>query len=166
MAHYQQAIIGLGGNLDNPQQSVTQAIALLSELPSTKLVKASSLYASKPQGPQDQPDFINAVAMIETKLAPMALLASLQTLEKQMGKVKKRHWGERLIDLDILLFADRIIDLPQLTIPHPQIPFRDFVLLPLAEIMPDCEIPKYGKVADLIAELSESFLYPLEESNE
>lgn len=123
------------------------------------LMSASSLYASKPQGPQDQPDFVNAVAKIKTQLSATSLLASLQTLEKEQGKVKKRHWGERVIDLDILLYGSVTIQTTTLTIPHPEIPYRDFVLLPLSELV--LELPLLGNVSNLIDALDETYVYPL-----
>jgi 2-amino-4-hydroxy-6-hydroxymethyldihydropteridine diphosphokinase len=156
------AVIGLGGNLENPQIQVQRAIQALSELPQTQLLKASRLYASKPQGPQDQPDFINAVAIIQTALNPYDLLAACQELESTLGKRKVRHWGERLIDLDILLYDDVCLQTPQLTLPHAFLAQRDFVLLPLQEIWPDCDIVNLGKVTDLVNNLTETFVLPID----
>lgn len=155
------AVIGIGSNLDSPKDQVIRAIDSLNRLDGCQLLASSSLYASKPQGPQDQPDFVNAVAVIETTLSPQALLARLQALEIRQGKNKLRHWGERVIDLDILLYGQQVIHTDDLQVPHPQMAHRDFVLLPLQEILPDCEIPGVGAVGDLVNQLTETFVIPL-----
>lgn len=155
------AFIGIGSNLQNPVDQVKKAISALESLPDSRLVSVSSLYASKPQGPQDQPDFVNAVARLETGLSASNLLCALQSIEKKQGKVKKRHWGERLIDLDILLYDAVTIDTPELVIPHPELTNRDFVLLPLAELIED--LPIFGRVATLIEALEETFVFPMTE---
>lgn len=131
------AYISLGSNLNNPQKQLKHALEAISNLENTTLLARSSFYASKPQGPSDQPDFLNAVCKISTQLDPFTLLNALQTIEKAQGKKKIRHWGERCIDLDILLYDQDIIETPDLTIPHPQMLNRDFVLVPLAEIAPE-----------------------------
>lgn len=160
MASLHTAYIGLGSNLDNPAQQIRSALTTLAALADTQLLKSSSLYASKPQGPQDQPDFVNAVCQLQTSLTPVALLDTLQAIEQQQGKVKKRHWGERLIDLDILLFDDQIIETSRLTVPHKEIAGRDFVLLPLQEISPGLVIPGLCSVDDLIKQLETTFVVP------
>lgn len=147
-----EAFIGIGSNLDSPQQQVNKAIECLNTLPNTSLVAASSLYRSAPIGPQDQPDFINAVALIATKLKPIELLDQLQQLEKQAGRVKLRHWGERCLDLDILLYGNQTIDHQRLTVPHKEISNRAFVLMPLVEIRPHQQLPS-GKLAKELLEL-------------
>ncbi len=157
----QIAYLGLGSNLSEPLEQVKAALRSIANLPDTKLVATSSFYASKPLGPQDQPDFINAVCQIETALPPLALLKALQLIEREQGRIKKRHWGERLIDLDILLYANQKIQTPELTVPHSQMHLRDFVLIPLAEMAPNLEIPEYGAVEKLIEGLEDSFLIPL-----
>lgn len=153
--------IGLGGNLDNPLSQLQSAVVHLESLPETTLVRCSQFYGSKPLGPDDQPDFINAVCQIETQLSPQVLLSALQKIEIEQGRIKKRHWGERLIDLDILLYADEIIKTADLTIPHAEIALRDFVLIPLAEIAPGLVIPGLGCVETLISNLEISYLKPL-----
>jgi len=153
--------IGLGSNLDDPKYQVQQAILALKQLPKTQWGQVSSLYASKPQGPQDQPDFVNAVAQLQTQLSPHELLAHLQEIEQQQGKVKVRHWGERVIDLDILLYDNLQINTEDLMIPHPQMHLRDFVLIPLAEISPNQILPGLGKVTDLVSQLTTSYLKAL-----
>ena len=154
--------LGLGSNLDQPLKQLQQALSQLHEHPAMNLVKSSQFYASRPLGPQDQPDFVNAVAAIQTSLQPLELLAELKKMEAEQGRIKKRHWGERLIDLDILYYGDAQVNLPNLQIPHAEIANRDFVLLPLAEIAPDLVIPNLGKVTDLITHLKETFVIPIQ----
>lgn len=145
------AYIGLGSNLEQPDQQIANAIRELGALPDTRLIAASSLYQSAPVGPQDQPDFINAVALIETALTPLTLLDQLQCLEQQAGRVRLRHWGERTLDLDILLFGNEHVQHPRLTVPHKEMKNRAFVLLPLTEIAPDLRLPCGNTVASLLA---------------
>lgn len=153
--------MGLGSNLSDPVKQVNRALRSLDELVQTRVVRCSKLYGSVPQGPQDQPDFVNAVCLLETQLTPLDLLLALQGIEQAQGRVKKRHWGERLIDLDILLFDGLAISLPELTIPHVEIANRDFVLMPLFEIEPDVNIPNQGSVRSLISQLKTSYLHPI-----
>lgn len=134
------AYIGLGSNLDGPERRVEHALAALDRLPLTRLITASPRYASSPVGPQDQPDFINAVACIATRLSPLALLDQLQALEQQHRRLRLRHWGPRTLDLDLLLFDDLVLDLPRLKLPHPAMHERAFVLVPLSDIAPDLTI--------------------------
>lgn len=129
-----QAYIGLGSNLDEPAQRIEQAIKALDGLPLTQLVAVSPRYVSKPVGPQDQPDFVNAVACVSTRLSPLALLDQLQALEQRQRRQRQRRWGPRTLDLDLLLFDDLSLDLPRLKLPHPAMHERAFVLAPLADI--------------------------------
>ncbi|MCK0766240.1 2-amino-4-hydroxy-6-hydroxymethyldihydropteridine diphosphokinase [Chromohalobacter beijerinckii] len=131
------AYIGLGSNLDEPREHVSRALNELDALPLTHLAGHSSLYASAPVGPQDQPDFINAVARVFTRLSPLALLDQLQALEQRHRRVRQRHWGPRTLDLDLLLYAHLEWRTPRLTLPHPAMRERAFVLVPLAELAPD-----------------------------
>ncbi|WP_251975680.1 2-amino-4-hydroxy-6-hydroxymethyldihydropteridine diphosphokinase [Salinicola avicenniae] len=131
------AYIGLGSNLETPREQLRRALRSLDALPLTQCVARSSLYASAPIGPQDQPDFVNAVAAIHTRLSPLALLDQLQALEQRHRRVRRRHWGPRTLDLDLLWYAGLAQYHPRLTLPHPQMPYRRFVLEPLAEIAPD-----------------------------
>ncbi|WP_249975233.1 2-amino-4-hydroxy-6-hydroxymethyldihydropteridine diphosphokinase [Vreelandella olivaria] len=130
-----RAYIGLGSNLENPVTQVRQALIELNDLPLGRLVAASSLYATPPVGPQDQPDFINAVAAIETRLSPLALLDQLQALEQRHRRRRLRHWGPRTLDLDLLLYDQQAINHPRLQVPHPEMHERGFVLIPLAELV-------------------------------
>jgi len=141
--------IGLGSNLEQPQQQILTAIKDIKAIAGVTLVAQSSLYHSPPMGPQDQPDYINAVVAVETELAPLALLDALQSIEQSHGRVRKRHWGERTLDLDILLVDDRVINETRLSVPHPGIAERAFVVYPLAEIAPDLTIPGKGKLSDI-----------------
>ena len=136
----QLAYIGLGSNLESPVEQVREALHELALLPLSRVIAASSLYASRPVGPQDQPDFINAVAALETHLSPLALLDQLQALEQQHRRRRQRHWGPRTLDLDLLLYANNAIDKPRLRVPHPHMTSRAFVLLPLAEIAPSLNL--------------------------
>jgi 2-amino-4-hydroxy-6-hydroxymethyldihydropteridine diphosphokinase len=143
--------IGLGGNLENPAARLCRTLARLDQLPDTRVIRHSSLYGSRPVGPADQPDFINAVAELETELTPLALLDKLQGLENDAGRVRTRHWGERTLDLDILLLDDRVVNEPRLRIPHPELEHRGFVLVPLAEIAPALRLPDGRRVDALRA---------------
>lgn len=141
------AFIGLGSNLDGPDNRLRRAFDALGALPDTRLVAHSSLYRSAPVGYLDQPDFVNAVAQIETGLAPHDLLQALLGLEHHQGRERTFRNAPRTLDLDVLLYDDQILREPHLTIPHPQMHLRAFVLEPLLEIAPDCVIPGIGSAA-------------------
>lgn len=143
-----RAYIGLGSNLEQPQQQVCAAMSALGELPDTRLLARSSLYHSAPVGYADQPDFINAVALIETALAPQALLQGLLALEQQFGRVRTFLNAPRTLDLDILLYDDLVIADTNLVVPHPRMHERAFVLLPLAELAAGLQIPGKGSVSE------------------
>jgi len=140
------AWIGLGSNLDDPARQVNTALAALDRLPQSRLLACSGLYRSAPMGPQDQPDYMNAVAGLETALPAGALLEALQAIEQAHARVRGEHWGPRTLDLDILLYGDDVIDSPQLSVPHPGLAQRNFVLAPLAEIAPQLSVPGLGSV--------------------
>jgi len=142
--------VGLGSNLDDPRRQLESAFEALAALPETVLVTRSSLYRSAPMGPADQPDYLNAVAALDTELAPLALLDALQDIEQAQRRVRSRRWGPRTLDLDLLLYGDRQIDLPRLQVPHPGMHQRCFVLLPLLEVAGDIEIPERGRVSALL----------------
>jgi 2-amino-4-hydroxy-6-hydroxymethyldihydropteridine diphosphokinase len=149
-----RAYIGLGSNLDQPQRQVRQALGELGALLQTRSIVSSRLYLSAPMGPPDQPDYINAVAGLETTLGSYELLTELQAIEQRHGRIRRRQWGERTLDLDLLLYGDSEIKTPELIVPHPGLHQRAFVLCPLAEIAPEVIIPGYGRVADLAAQCS------------
>jgi 2-amino-4-hydroxy-6-hydroxymethyldihydropteridine diphosphokinase len=150
--------IGLGANLDQPQQQLEQALIELAKLENSTLVAQSSLYYSKPVGPQDQPDYVNAVALLETSLKPLALLDALQQLEQDHGRIRKRHWGERTLDLDIILIDDQIIASERLNVPHPFAQQRSFVLYPLSEINPQLVFPDGIALEQLLTELDNDLI--------
>ncbi len=156
------AYIGLGSNLDHPRQQIKDALAELGLLDQTTLLTASSLYSSPPMGPADQPDYINAVAQIETMLQPLQLLEALQGIEQAHHRIRKRHWGERTLDLDLLLYDDLEMLTPQLQIPHPGITQRAFVLLPLLEIAPQIVIPGKGQAKKYRHSLKDQEIVKLE----
>ncbi len=131
-----KAYIGLGSNLHQPLAQVQEAIEELKKHPHLKDLLVSPIYGSKPVGPQDQPDFINAVASVKTQLGPHDLLDVLQSLEQEHGRVRKRHWGERTLDLDLLTYGCAEIRTPRLTVPHPLLFERSFVLYPFAALAP------------------------------
>lgn len=144
------AFVGLGSNLADPAAQVSQALDALNGLPQTRLLKKSSLYRSAPVGYLDQPDFINAVAQVETELAPHVLLDALLALEQECGRTREFRNAPRTLDLDVLLYDDLVHHEHGLTIPHPQMHLRAFVLQPLLEIAPDCKIPGVGLAADAV----------------
>ena len=136
-----ETIIGMGSNLDHPEEQVITACRELSRIPETILVQMSSLYSSVPVGPQDQPNFVNSVALLRTELNPEQLLDALQDIENRHRRVRLRHWGPRTLDLDILFFGSAVIDTERLQIPHPEFRNRVFTVIPLLEILPDFRIP-------------------------
>ena len=144
------ATIGLGSNLGNPIDQIERAIEAIDSLPLCRVVAVSGLYANPPIGPQDQPDYVNAVAEIETSLGPEALLRALKGLERAAGRSFTRHWGERMLDLDILAFGRREMHTATLTVPHPELANRHFVLAPWLEIRPDATLPDGRRLADLL----------------
>ncbi len=147
----QTAFIALGANLEGPLTQIRNAFAELDTLPKTKLIARSSLYRSAPVGNVNQPDFINAVAKLETTLTPRELLAALLEIERRHGRRREFLNAPRTLDLDLLLYGDLIHHEHGLTIPHPRMHQRAFVLSPLHEIAPDSVIPGIGSVADLLA---------------
>ena len=152
MDRWQPAYVGVGSNLDDPRAQVLAALERLGRLPKTRLVLASRLYRSRPFGPVAQPDFVNAVAGVITQLDPKALMGELHAIESAMGRPEQHeHWGPRIIDLDLLAQGRERREEPHLTLPHPGIVERNFVLYPLAEIAPDLVLPGLGRVADLAA---------------
>ena len=144
--------IGIGSNLQQPIEQVRQALLRLAEIHQSRLLAYSPLYRSTPLGPADQPDYINAVAALATELAPLDLLAALQTIERQQGRVRSgEHWGPRTLDLDLLLYGDQQISNDRLIVPHPGLGERNFVLYPLYDIAgADLQIPGMGLLGQLL----------------
>jgi len=155
--------VGLGSNLDDPISQLTRAIEELHQIRKTKLLIASSFYRSNPMGPQDQPDYINAAAKLETHLGPLELLDELQIIEQQHHRVRKQQqWGPRTLDLDLLLYGDQQIHHERLTVPHYAMHERAFVLYPLSEIDPELIVPGLGTLSSLIDNFSREDLQRLE----
>ena len=142
--------VGLGSNLDDPQDQILRALQALDGLPHTRMLARSSLYRSAPVGYLEQPDFINAVAQLETALSPRALLDALLGLERESGRTREFRNAPRTLDLDVLLYDDLRCHEHGLTIPHPQMHLRAFVLRPLLEIAPACVIPGIGKAEEAL----------------
>jgi 2-amino-4-hydroxy-6-hydroxymethyldihydropteridine diphosphokinase len=142
--------VAIGSNLNDPPARVREAFERLAALPSTRLVSRSRLYQSRPMGPQDQPYFVNAAAGLLTELPARELLGGLLNIEAAMGRQRHERWGPRVIDLDLIWLLDAIIDEPGLTVPHPGVSTRNFVLYPLADIAPTLAIPGQGEVSELL----------------
>lgn len=144
--------IGLGSNLEQPVNQVKKARIAINRLEKVQEAAFSSLYRSSPMGPKRQPDYINAVMAVNTSLIPIALLRCLQQIENQQGRIRKgQRWTARTLDLDMLLYSDQQIDIPDLQVPHYGIADRAFVLYPLNEIAPELDIPGFGHISDLVA---------------
>ncbi|MDD5175532.1 MAG: 2-amino-4-hydroxy-6-hydroxymethyldihydropteridine diphosphokinase [Sterolibacterium sp.] len=144
------AYVALGANLGDPLKTISAAIQALTEIPSTNLARASSLYRTAPVGLKNQPDFINAVVLLQTSLAPIQLLEELFNIEAHFGRLRSVANAPRTLDLDLLLHGDSILNDVQLTLPHPRMHQRAFVLVPLLEIVPDCRIPGHGRASELL----------------
>jgi 2-amino-4-hydroxy-6-hydroxymethyldihydropteridine diphosphokinase len=158
------AYIGLGSNLAEPVAQVRTAFAQLGALPGTRLQATSSLYRSAPVGYLDQPDFVNAVARLETSLAPRELLAALLELEQTHGRTREFQNAPRTLDLDLLMYDDLVHHEHGLTVPHPEMHKRAFVLLPLLEIAPDCVIPGAGRAAEAMQACTDQLLERMEDA--
>lgn len=146
-----KVFIGLGSNLDEPLSQLKKAIDSLRQSENIELRNVSSFYSSSPMGPQDQPDYINAVVELSTELSAENLLDCLQKIENQQGRVRSERWGARTLDLDILLYGDEVINTARLIVPHCGISERDFVLYPLRDLVDeDFGIPNAGKIKQLL----------------
>ncbi len=151
---WRPAYVGVGSNLDDPASQVRRGYEALAELPDSCFATCSGLWRSAPMGPPDQPDFVNAVAAFLTRLEPRELLRALQAVETARGRPQDHaRWGPRILDLDLLVLGGLVVREPGLSIPHPGIPERNFVLLPLAEIAPHLIVPGMGSVAKLLSGL-------------
>jgi 2-amino-4-hydroxy-6-hydroxymethyldihydropteridine diphosphokinase len=148
--HWYPAYVGLGSNMSGPVRQLETTFEMLGAIAQTRLVRHSSLYRSAPFGGIEQPDFVNAAAALLTRLSALDLLAELQRIETERGRERGEvQWGPRVLDLDLLVYSDQRIDQPSLTVPHPGIGERNFVLLPLREIAPGLNIPGLGQVDKL-----------------
>lgn len=147
-----EVFVAIGSNLADPLGQARRAIAALATLPESELLQISHLYGSRPMGPADQPDYVNAVARLHTRLGPLALLDELQRIEQAQGRVRKdERWGPRTLDLDLLLYGEEVIQHERLTVPHYGMKEREFVLLPLAEIAPSLVLPCGTPLTELVA---------------
>ena len=156
-----RAFVALGSNLAKPEAQIREAFAALSYLPQTHLLAQSALYRTAPVGYAEQPDFINAVALLETELTAHDLLQSLLSIERDFGRIRDFLNAPRILDLDLLLYADLVFHEVGLTLPHPRMHERAFVLLPLLEIAPECVIPGKGRAADWLAHVSDQVIVRL-----
>ncbi|EIU7855208.1 TPA: 2-amino-4-hydroxy-6-hydroxymethyldihydropteridine diphosphokinase [Vibrio parahaemolyticus] len=153
------AYIAVGSNLADPVSQAQQAIEALKTLPNSEFVQASSLYCSTPMGPQNQPDYINAVVAIKTNLTPLELLDCTQAIEQEQGRVRKdERWGPRTLDLDIVLYGNEVINSERLIVPHYGMREREFVLYPLAEIAPSLQLPDGTEVSELLEQVDRNGL--------
>jgi 2-amino-4-hydroxy-6-hydroxymethyldihydropteridine diphosphokinase len=160
------AYVGIGSNLDQPAGQVRRALTALADIPQTRLVRQSSLFGSTPLGPPAQPDFVNAVAGLLTQLEADRLFSALRALETALGREPPRmRWGPRRIDLDLLAFGEQRLDSPELTLPHPGIVQRNFVLYPLFEVAPGLNVPGCGHVAELAARADPTGIWRLDDKS-
>ena len=146
---WRPAYVAVGSNLNQPLRQVGDAFERLAALPDTHLEVHSRIYLTRPMGPQDQPDFVNAAAGLLTRLGARALLDAMLEIERAMGRRRQERWGPRIIDLDLVWLHGDVIDEPGLTLPHPGVSERNFVLYPLSDIAPTLMIPGHGRVMDL-----------------
>jgi 2-amino-4-hydroxy-6-hydroxymethyldihydropteridine diphosphokinase len=160
------AYIGLGSNLNNPAEHIFAALREIAQVDGCHLTAVSNTYLSRAVGPGDQPDYVNAVAQIDTTISPLDLLDALQAIEQQHGRVRDIRWGPRTLDLDLLLFGAESIDHPRLTVPHPRAFERDFVLRPLADIDATLGFPDGRRVVDCLTLAMDNDLRPLETSQQ
>jgi len=158
-----QACIGLGANLGDAAGTLRQAVIALGQREDVAVRRMSRCYRTPAWGREDQPDFVNAVALLETRLSPRALLDLLLAVEADFGRhrIDGERWGPRTLDLDLLLYGDAVIDEPGLRVPHPHLHERAFALVPLLEVMPDARIPGYGDARDAVSVLEMSNIHPL-----
>lgn len=153
--------LALGSNLADPLHQVRNALDALAAIPHTRRAAVSSFYRTPPYGPPDQPDYLNAAVALDTQLSPEALLDHTQRIELEQGRVRKaERWGPRTLDLDILLFGDRVLNTPRLTVPHYDMHNRAFMLVPLLEIAPQARLPDGRALAAIAAELDSSAILP------
>lgn len=163
-----EVYIGLGSNLQQPLTQVTAAVASLAQLPHTQLLKCSRWYQSKPlvvagENPDEHPDFVNGAVCLLTRLDAHDLLDQLQAIEHAQGRERKQHWGDRTLDLDLLLYGNHIINSERLQVPHPQLHLRNFVLYPLADLNPALTLPTGTSLASLLASNNSDGLFAISE---
>jgi|SRR5450631_2214011 2-amino-4-hydroxy-6-hydroxymethyldihydropteridine diphosphokinase len=159
---WRPAYVAIGSNLNHPRDRVLEAFERLSTLPTTRLELRSRLYNTRPMGPQDQPNFVNAAAGLLTQVGAHELLEGLLQIERAMGRNRQERWGPRVIDLDLVWMLGQMSDEPSLTLPHPGVSTRNFVLYPLADIAPTLAIPGHGRVSDLLQRVGDDGISVLE----
>jgi|TARA_B110000438_G_scaffold164197_1_gene157117 2-amino-4-hydroxy-6-hydroxymethyldihydropteridine diphosphokinase len=156
---WKSCYIGLGSNLDDPLKQINLAIENIKKIPNSFYISSSKLYDSSPLGPSDQPNFINAVVAIVTQFEPHNLLNELQKIEHKQKRIRNElKWGPRTIDLDLLCMGQAVIQDDVLTLPHPEIQKRNFVLLPLIDISPDIMIPGLSNIVDLLKKIENNLI--------
>jgi 2-amino-4-hydroxy-6-hydroxymethyldihydropteridine diphosphokinase len=160
---WRPAYVAIGSNLNDPRARVCEAYERLATLPATLSVRRSRLYGTRPMGPQDQPDFVNAAAGLLSQLTARELLEDLLRIEAAMGRNRQERWGPRIIDLDLVWMVGEAIDEPGLTLPHPGVSTRNFVLYPLADIAPTLAIPGHGIVSELLRRAGDAGISVLEQ---
>ena len=149
--------LSLGSNLGDREATIEKALLEIDQLESTQITRVSSIYDTDPVEVQDQPRFLNVVIEIESDIGPHQLLWNLKLIERRLGRVRAKRWGPRVIDIDILLHGDRVVDEPELTLPHPALADRAFVLIPLSEMVPDLPHPVLGeRISELMDRLSDA----------
>jgi 2-amino-4-hydroxy-6-hydroxymethyldihydropteridine diphosphokinase len=159
---WRPAYVAIGSNLNDPQAQVQTAMVRLAALPLTRSLLRSRLYKTRPMGPQDQPYFMNAAAGLLTQLSARELLAALLQIEQSMGRKRQERWGPRVIDLDLIWMPGENFNEPGLTLPHPGVSMRNFVLYPLADIAPTLAIPGHGNVSELLRAVGDEGISVLE----
>ena len=164
-ALWRPTYVAIGSNLGHPRDRVLEAFERLSRCPATRLQSLSRLYLARPMGPQNQPDFINAAAGMLTQLSAHAMLDELLQIERAMGRHRTERWGPRLVDLDLIWMHGAPIDEARLTVPHPGVSARNFVLYPLADIAPTLVIPGHGQVSDLLHRVGDAGISVLEQDH-
>ncbi|MGD0491414.1 MAG: 2-amino-4-hydroxy-6-hydroxymethyldihydropteridine diphosphokinase [Steroidobacteraceae bacterium] len=161
-AFWRPAYVAIGSNLDHPRERVEEACRHLGSLSETRLEARSRLYRTRPMGRQDQPEFINAAVGLVTRKSPHEMLEGLLEIEHRMGRIREERWGPRVIDLDLVWMVGNAVEDPGLTLPHPGVSMRNFVLYPLSDIAPTLDIPGHGRVLDLKVRLGGDGISPLE----
>ena len=161
---WRPAYVAIGSNLNHPRERVLEAFERLAALRSVRALRRSRLYQTHPMGPQDQPNFVNAAAGLLTQQGPRELLAETLGIEQAMGRSRQERWGPRVIDLDLIWLLGAVIDEPGLTLPHPGVSTRNFVLYPLADIAPTLAIPGHGSVSGLLRTVGDDGMSVLEEN--
>lgn len=151
--------LGLGSNLNSPKRNIYLALKDIKKLPQTQIINTSSLYQSMPAGVIGQPQYCNAVVLITTRLPAHKLLKYCHNIEHKHGRVRKKHWGARTLDIDLLLYGQKSIQTPNLTVPHPRLHVRDFMIIPILELMPDAHLPDGTSLDSCLLKLKNTYIH-------